>query len=1059
MADYTQLTGPLKFPRVPGDDYIDPLDTLQDGDTLLYTETQVRYVYDATSGTWTGATGDLNGIEGFPEIPGSFPGKDGQYFVDGDLQISKDEIDWDTNPINSTPSDTIYVRWNPTSLNQAHKTLIEGSVKYVAFGATLAQSFAAYNLLRVPTNEMSAAIGNTSYNSDIQFPLELPKGYGTIGETTFVYIESTDSSSVKLETSAGGSTTAVGTKLEMEKGDTFTVTHQSSGTTSTTTTTKVFFTDNIETTSGVPYDGGIFISETTNVTPSIQTPTILTPVDGAIGVDPEAGITSSAYVGLNGAGPHTSSTWEVYADGYPLTSTNTITSVTTSGTGSWTVITDDVLINSYTIASSNGFRDVKYGNGIYMAIGDKVTITSTDGINWTSVGGIVDTVVCLAYGNGVWIATGVGGILHYSTNDGVSWTRRDIPSAYYIWDADFDEVNGRFVLAGQRTSTGSTSHTVYSTDDPINGTWDFKTPVSLGDTGAGNRTIVCGGGISVFGTAKGYAAWSDDGGLTWTNITNPGWGTSPSDLFHGAYSPEVQQFLMWNNAKWFMSPDGENWTNTLSSLNAVDVDWDPHSSKFIVRSNGGAFLSVDTDGATYTNEGTFPDSGPTNFTAGVAAGGPNRVILARDGTTNPSNPRGYYSASPSTTISIAGAQTDGFIVSDVIDNCGGSDEAIIYSLDDTQVIVGGSPSGFNVGDNICRGSSSYAEVINAVDDTSNLTSFNTTGQLSNSKDYYARVQYKDNGSTESEFSSWSEFQTASDPSDWTSIIAPLGPWFGINTGNGMWAAVGLGTNNIITSTDGFKWSYSTPNLPCNNANKCIAYGAGVWVSFNSGCTNRGSYSTDNMSTWTEFSAGANVNWNEVIFENNQFVAVGSRGGANYTNVFVSTDGLVWDDYRPEFASGQAGDWAGVAYGDGKWVIVDNSTGVSIVMHSTDGRNYGAGFNAENNAWQGVAYGGDRFVAVASTGTNRVMYSLDGGANWTNVPAAEDNEWMDVAYGNGYFVAVAKSGTNRVMYSKDGINWTTAAASENNEWYRVAFQDNMFIACSVDGTNRLMYTMV
>ena len=327
MADYTQVGTPLKFPREAGDGYITGGGSLQDGDTLLYTETQVRYVYDATSGTWTGATGDLDGIDGFPDIPGSFPGKDGQYFVDGDLQISKDQIDWDTNPVDSNSGDTIYVRWNPTSLNQAHNTLLEGSVKYVAFGATLAQSFAAYNLLRVPTNEMSAAIGNTAYNSDIQFPIELPKGYGLKDETTFVYVESTDSSNIKLETSSGGSTTAVDSKLEMSKGDTFTLTHTSSGSTATTTTTKVFFTDNIETTSGVPYDGGIFVSETTNVSPSIQTPTIETPVDGATNIDPDADITSSPYVGLNGAGPHTSSTWEVYEDGYPLTSTNTITNV------------------------------------------------------------------------------------------------------------------------------------------------------------------------------------------------------------------------------------------------------------------------------------------------------------------------------------------------------------------------------------------------------------------------------------------------------------------------------------------------------------------------------------------------------------------------------------------------------------------------------------------------------------------------------------------------------------------------------------------------------------
>ena len=131
---------------------------MQDGDTLLYTETQVRYVYDATSGTWTGATGELDGIEGFPyPIPGTFPGKDGQYIADGDLQLAKAAGGPWSQSVSSTSGDTIYVRWDPNKLNQAHKTLLEGSVSYVSFSVTLAQSFAAYNLIRVPTNEMSAS--------------------------------------------------------------------------------------------------------------------------------------------------------------------------------------------------------------------------------------------------------------------------------------------------------------------------------------------------------------------------------------------------------------------------------------------------------------------------------------------------------------------------------------------------------------------------------------------------------------------------------------------------------------------------------------------------------------------------------------------------------------------------------------------------------------------------------------------------------------------------------------------------------------------------------------
>jgi hypothetical protein len=85
---------------------------------------------------------------------------------------------------------------------------------------------------------------------------------------------------------------------------------------------------------------------TTAAAPSVATPTIISPVNGATGVPttlPGVTLTTSPYTALNGAGAQQSSSWQVYANAYPLTGTN---ATTAAAGGSYANIT--------TYTSSNG---------------------------------------------------------------------------------------------------------------------------------------------------------------------------------------------------------------------------------------------------------------------------------------------------------------------------------------------------------------------------------------------------------------------------------------------------------------------------------------------------------------------------------------------------------------------------------------------------------------------------------------------------------------------------------------------------------------------------------
>jgi hypothetical protein len=73
----------------------------------------------------------------------------------------------------------------------------------------------------------------------------------------------------------------------------------------------------------------------------------------------------------------------------------------------------------------NRWKNVSYGNGLFVAVSDSSGVTtSTDGITWTGrttpSGGWAD----VSYGNGLWVAVGTG--LLMTSPDGTTWTRRTI---------------------------------------------------------------------------------------------------------------------------------------------------------------------------------------------------------------------------------------------------------------------------------------------------------------------------------------------------------------------------------------------------------------------------------------------------------------------------------------------------------------------------------------------------------------------------------------------------------------------------------------------------------
>jgi hypothetical protein len=196
--------------------------------------------------------------------------------------------------------------------------------------------------------------------------------------------------------------------------------------------------------------------------------------------------------------------------------------------------------------SSNDLNAICYANGLYVVggnapgVGKQATImTSLYGIDWTQRASPVNgNIKGIAYGNGLWIAVGDGGLVTRSF-DGINWINGAYPSAF----PDFKAIcygNGKFVAV---TAGGG----IYTTTDGE--TWQKQTSPVDNDLYA----ICYASGYFMATGAKGAIVKSPDG-VNWTQ--------------HNTYMLDFYA-ICYGNGLWVIigaagnimySPDGVNWT-------------------------------------------------------------------------------------------------------------------------------------------------------------------------------------------------------------------------------------------------------------------------------------------------------------------------------------------------------------------------------------------------------------------------------------------------------------------------------------------------------------------
>ena len=238
----------------------------------------------------------------------------------------------------------------------------------------------------------------------------------------------------------------------------------------------------------------------------------------------------------------------------------------------------------------------------------------------------------------------------------------------------------------------------------------------------------------------------------------------------------------------------------------------------------------------------------------------------------------------------------------------------------------------------------------------------------------------------------------------------------------------------VTNASGVSWTSRTTPLPVKEWND-IVYGNGQFIAVG----NAGALMTSpDGVTWTSRTAAASNNWTSVVFANNTFVAVSSTGTNN--RVMTSSNGITWTLQ----VSAANDNWVSVAYGNGKFVAI-GATGST--MTSLDGITWTLGRDADvlTGDWKAITFGNETFVAVGDAGL--VMTSADG-VTWNVRPhdlVITSSIWLtNITFGNDRFMATGRA--QNVLSSLDnGLNWSSRNTGVNALLYGIAYGSGLFVA--------------
>lgn len=612
-------------------------------------------------------------------------------------------------------------------------------------------------------------------------------------------------------------------------------------------------------------------------------------------------------------------------------------------------------------------REVTFGNGKFIAVGDSGTVlSSTDGINWslTTVGG-TPNLRNVAWDGSAWIAMGMSTRsfpdVVWTSTDAVTWTQRNTLGAdiFRVYGA-----NGIMYLLGWYQGMK------YSTDHGI--TWQSGS--MPGTTRWSTYRMAIAGDGTFFATAEAmdesgtpYAMLVSSDGIHWSRTTVNGGNTTVGNanglVFGFGKFLSVENGGITRSSDAFYSPNAV----PVPSFTANPATGAPRQAISFAASatdgDGDSLVYAWDFGSQYPIlDGsavgvTFPFGGSYSATLYVSDSRGGLATLTHNITVN-DPARTFTQRTSGTTRNLRAIATNGSLVVAV----GGSYGVVLKSTD---------------------GQTWTARNAISPEWDANITFFAVTwdgakflaaGQDHNGSNWVGVIYSSTDGAT------WTRRHAG------TANTQLYGLAWGANGG----IAVG-NSGTVLTSTDGITWSSVTVSGVATSMNGA-AWNNGIYLISGYSGTNGNAkvFTSANLTNWTDVSAGAGLaSWHDIrriAWLNDRFVASGW-----YSKLRISTDnGLTFTSNRTD-----SEEVFGLAYGDGIFFTAGlnrSASDADVDILSQDGNTWYS-FTAPTTANRnGAAFFQHTFLTVG-----------DGGEIWQSgdvTPASGFPAWQTAQFPGG-----------------------------------------------------------
>lgn len=499
-------------------------------------------------------------------------------------------------------------------------------------------------------------------------------------------------------------------------------------------------------------------------------------------------------------------------------------------------------------------NSIAYANGLFVAVGmgtptktgAALIMTSPDGIAWT----INDTVAndysaqlfSALYGGGTWVVSGSSGSATFTSTDGLTWTQRTTPSGVIVGTGAYGA--GLFVLSGNGNTVLTSPDGATWTRTAVAGAIGASSPVIFDVAFTGGKFVAVGRDSNFVGVA-----YTSTDAVTWT----PSNAIANSSNGFITVATNGSTFVAAGNANLFSSPDGVTWTKQTSALTSSARQLGPQfegasgaafaNGLLFVLGNYGS-ITTSTDGATWTRRST----GTTNDLLGLLYNGTQFVASGSGGTILTS--------------------TDGTVWS--------------------QLTTG---TAFNFGKIAYDGTRYVTADFNGILTSTNLTAW--TQVTGTGSERYANVVYGNNRFVAAYSATLIGTRTSSDGVTWSAannIANTGGNTNGIVFGNGLFMLTtggGGGATKILSSPDGIAWTDRTPAGLSTTQFDSLAFGGGRFVALT--YDHRSATSTDGIN-WMVNTLPSSPTFSLVMYAGTQFIARSSGYGASS---YGSADGATW----------------------------------------------------------------------------------------------------------------------------------------------------------------------